>query len=130
MFVVKTPPGGFVHLHTHPYSETFVLLRGRGRWTAGDQVTEAEPDSVIVVPPDTLHGFRNSATSRCSSSPCTSRGTLDQTPSGTRACLTATAPAGPLRGEPPGAAGRGCYQAELSSPERVGRGCSRTTGVA
>ena len=29
MFVVKTPPGGFVNLHTHPYSETFVLLRGR-----------------------------------------------------------------------------------------------------
>ena len=59
MFVVKTPPGGFVNLHTHPYSETFVLLRGRGRWTAGDQVAEAGPDTVIVVPPETLHGFRN-----------------------------------------------------------------------
>jgi quercetin dioxygenase-like cupin family protein len=59
MFVVKTPPGGFVHLHTHPYTETFVLLRGKGRWTAGDQVTEAEPETVIVVPPETPHGFRN-----------------------------------------------------------------------
>jgi quercetin dioxygenase-like cupin family protein len=26
MFVVRTPPGSFVELHTHPYPETFVLL--------------------------------------------------------------------------------------------------------
>ena len=26
MFVVRTPPGKFVELHVHPYSETFVLL--------------------------------------------------------------------------------------------------------
>jgi len=36
-----------------------VLLHGRGRWTAGGDVTEAEPESVIVVPPDTPHGLRN-----------------------------------------------------------------------
>jgi quercetin dioxygenase-like cupin family protein len=59
IFVVRTPPGGLVNLHTHPYSETFVVLRGRGRWTAGDQVTEPAADSIIVVPPETLHGFRN-----------------------------------------------------------------------
>jgi quercetin dioxygenase-like cupin family protein len=59
LFVVTTPPGGCVHLHTHPYTETFELLRGTGSWTAGDQVAEAGPDTVIVVPPDTLHGFRN-----------------------------------------------------------------------
>jgi len=26
MFIVRTPPGGSVELHTHPYSETFVLV--------------------------------------------------------------------------------------------------------
>jgi quercetin dioxygenase-like cupin family protein len=28
IFVVRTPPGGAVELHTHPYSETFILLAG------------------------------------------------------------------------------------------------------
>jgi quercetin dioxygenase-like cupin family protein len=59
IFIVRTPPGQFVELHTHPYSETFVLLEGKGRWTAGDELIEASAESIISVPPDTLHGFRN-----------------------------------------------------------------------
>jgi len=59
MFVVRTPPGRFVELHVHPYSETFVLLEGRGRWTSGETVTELSPNQMLVVPPDTPHGFRN-----------------------------------------------------------------------
>jgi mannose-6-phosphate isomerase-like protein (cupin superfamily) len=59
VFVVRTPPGRAVELHVHPYSETFLLLEGSGRWTAGDVVTELEPNGMIVVPPQTPHGFRN-----------------------------------------------------------------------
>ena len=59
IFVTRTPPGKFVELHVHPYAETFVLLEGRGRWTSGDTVVELEPEAVIVVPPNTPHGFRN-----------------------------------------------------------------------
>jgi quercetin dioxygenase-like cupin family protein len=59
MFIVRTPPGRFVELHTHPYAETFVLLEGNGRWTAGDEVIEATAESIISVPAETLHGFRN-----------------------------------------------------------------------
>src|SRR3954454_7525715 len=59
MFIVRTAPGGAVELHVHPYPETFLLLEGRGRWTAGDDVAELEPEQMIVVPPDTPHGFRN-----------------------------------------------------------------------
>jgi len=59
MFVTRTPPGAAVGLHVHPYAETFLLLEGHGRWTAGDDVVELEPDQVLVVPPDTRHGFRN-----------------------------------------------------------------------
>lgn len=59
IFVVRTPPGGGVDLHTHPYPETFVLLEGSGRWTAGDTVVDLEPDHVLVVPAETPHGFRN-----------------------------------------------------------------------
>src|SRR6476620_5070821 len=59
IFVVRTPPGRAVELHVHPYAETFLLLEGRGRWTRGEDVLELEPQDVLVVPPDTPHGFRN-----------------------------------------------------------------------
>lgn len=59
VFVTRTPPGRFVPLHVHPYAETFLLFAGRGRWTVGDEVVELAPDEVVVVPPDTPHGFRN-----------------------------------------------------------------------
>jgi quercetin dioxygenase-like cupin family protein len=59
IFVVRTPPGRTVELHTHPYPETFLLLEGQARWTAGDTVAELERGHVLVVPPNTPHGFRN-----------------------------------------------------------------------
>lgn len=59
LFIVRTPPGRAVELHVHPYSETFLLLEGHGRWTAGEVVTELEPEQILVVPPNTPHGFRN-----------------------------------------------------------------------
>jgi mannose-6-phosphate isomerase-like protein (cupin superfamily) len=59
MFVTRTPPGRAVELHVHPYAETFLLLEGRGRWTYGEDVVELEPDGMVVVPPNTPHGFRN-----------------------------------------------------------------------
>jgi mannose-6-phosphate isomerase-like protein (cupin superfamily) len=59
IFVVHTPPGKFVEMHVHPYSETFLLLRGQGRWTVGDEAAEHSPEQLIVVPADTPHGFRN-----------------------------------------------------------------------
>ena len=59
MFIVRTRPGISVELHTHPYPETFLLLEGRGRWTAGEQVVELQPCQMLVVPPETPHGFRN-----------------------------------------------------------------------
>jgi mannose-6-phosphate isomerase-like protein (cupin superfamily) len=59
MFVVRTPPGRTVELHTHPYPETFVLLEGRARWTAGTTTVEMDAGQVLVVPPETPHGFRN-----------------------------------------------------------------------
>jgi len=54
-------------------------LRGTGRWTAGDQVTEAGPDTVIVVPPETLHGFRNIGDEPLLVVSVHESGTLDQT---------------------------------------------------
>src|SRR5436190_15820159 len=79
MFVVRTPPGGSVELHTHPYSETFLLLEGEGRWTAGDDVVELRPDSMLVVPPETPHGFRNIGETPLLVVSVHESGTLDQT---------------------------------------------------
>ena len=62
VFVVHTPPGACVELHWHPYAETFLLLEGAGRWTAGDEVVELGPEQFLVVPPRTPHGFRNTGT--------------------------------------------------------------------
>jgi quercetin dioxygenase-like cupin family protein len=59
IFLVRTPPGRFVEIHTHPHAETFLLLEGRGRWTWGEEVTELVPEQLLVVPPNTPHGFRN-----------------------------------------------------------------------
>lgn len=59
MFVTRTPPGRAVGLHVHPYAETFLVISGQGRWTHGGEVVELDPDDVLVVPPDTPHGFRN-----------------------------------------------------------------------
>ena len=59
IFVVNTPPGGGVGLHVHPYAETFVLLEGRGRWTAGEETVALEAQQILVVPPETPHGFEN-----------------------------------------------------------------------
>lgn len=59
MFITRTPPGASVSLHVHPYSETFLLLEGAGRWTRGDEVVELAAESMLVVSPDTPHGFRN-----------------------------------------------------------------------
>ena len=79
MFVVRTPPGKFVELHWHPYPETFLLLEGRGRWTAGDAVVELEGEQILVVGPNTLHGFRNIGDTPLLVMSVHESGTLEQT---------------------------------------------------
>jgi mannose-6-phosphate isomerase-like protein (cupin superfamily) len=79
VFIVRTPPGVAVELHVHPYAETFLLLEGRGRWTAGEEVVELEPDQMLVVPPNTPHGFRNIGDGPLHVVSVHERGTLEQT---------------------------------------------------
>ncbi len=78
-FVVRTPPGNSVDLHVHPYSETFIVLEGSGRWTAGDAVVELRADQVLVVPPETPHGFRNTGDRPLLVVSIHESGTLEQT---------------------------------------------------
>jgi mannose-6-phosphate isomerase-like protein (cupin superfamily) len=79
VFVVRTPPGKGVDIHVHPYSETFVLLEGSGRWTAGDDVVELGPNQMLVVPPETPHGFRNTGEGSLLVVSVHESGTLEQT---------------------------------------------------
>jgi len=79
IFVTRTPPERAVELHVHPYAETFLLLEGRGRWTMGDEVVELEPEQMLVVPPETPHGFRNIGDVPLLVVSAHERGTLSQT---------------------------------------------------
>jgi mannose-6-phosphate isomerase-like protein (cupin superfamily) len=79
VFVVRTPPGKAVELHVHPYAETFVLLEGSGRWTAGDDVVDLNANQMLVVPPETPHGFRNTGEHPLLLVSIHESGTLEQT---------------------------------------------------
>ena len=55
--VVDAAPGRGPKLHRHPYSETFLIQAGRGRFRRGAEAIEAGAGEVVVVPPQTPHGF-------------------------------------------------------------------------
>jgi mannose-6-phosphate isomerase-like protein (cupin superfamily) len=56
-FVVNAPPGDGPRLHRHPYSETFVVQAGRGRFDVDGQPVEAGAGDVVVVVPGAAHKF-------------------------------------------------------------------------
>ncbi len=58
-FFTRTPPGAEVGLHVHPYHEVFVLIEGQAEYRRGEDRIEAGPGTVIVIPPETPHGFQN-----------------------------------------------------------------------
>ena len=76
---MRTPPGRTVELHVHPYPETFVLLEGRARWTAGEETVELDAGNLLVVPPNTPHGFRNTGEHPLLVVSIHESGTLEQT---------------------------------------------------
>jgi mannose-6-phosphate isomerase-like protein (cupin superfamily) len=57
-FIIDSGEGEGPDAHTHPYSETFIVLEGRGRFRYGDGYVEAEAGDIVVVPPGTAHGFK------------------------------------------------------------------------
>jgi mannose-6-phosphate isomerase-like protein (cupin superfamily) len=61
-FAVVSDPGRRVGLHVHPYTETWIVQEGRVRFFAGDDMVEAGPGDIMVVEPETPHGFENVGT--------------------------------------------------------------------
>ena len=58
-FLVNSKPGAGPDLHTHPYSETFIVRSSRAQFVVDDQVIEAGPGDIVIVEPDAPHKFKN-----------------------------------------------------------------------
>ena len=57
---VEGVPGSEQPSHSHPAMEqAYVIVRGRGLMTAGDEAEEVGPGSVVLIPPNTSHSIRN-----------------------------------------------------------------------
>lgn len=57
--LVDAAPGEGVKLHSHPYTEIFIVQEGAGFFTLGDKVTEVSGNEILIVPPNTPHKFIN-----------------------------------------------------------------------
>jgi len=58
-FVTAHPPGVKVPLHVHPYAEAFVVYEGEATFAVDAESVVATAGQVVVVPPETAHGFEN-----------------------------------------------------------------------
>jgi mannose-6-phosphate isomerase-like protein (cupin superfamily) len=58
-FLVKDGPGTGPPLHVHPYQETWVVQRGKARFTVGDESAEVEAGFIVVAPANVPHKFVN-----------------------------------------------------------------------
>jgi len=61
IFVTEYPRGRGPDLHYHPYPEVFVVHAGSARFTAGDEELEVSAGNIVIVPAETVHGFKNAA---------------------------------------------------------------------
>src|SRR5215468_856900 len=60
---MTTPPGDGVSRHVHDRDEEFYyILEGAYEFQAGDERFTARVGSVVVIPPDVPHQFRNAGT--------------------------------------------------------------------
>jgi quercetin dioxygenase-like cupin family protein len=60
-FFTEYPSGRGPDLHVHPYSEVFIVQDGEATFTVGDEQVVVAGGNVVIVPPETVHGFKNHA---------------------------------------------------------------------
>jgi len=58
-FAVDSDPGHTVRLHTHPYTEIWIVQSGAVRFLTLDGHRDAGPNDIMIVEPETPHGFVN-----------------------------------------------------------------------
>lgn len=56
-FLVDSEPGAGPPLHTHPYTETWIVQSGAARFTADGEEMDAGPGDILVVGAETPHKF-------------------------------------------------------------------------
>ncbi len=64
VFLVNNVPGAGPVLHSHPYSETWIVRSGRGHFVAGSEELDAAPGDIVIVSAETPHKFTNTGTER------------------------------------------------------------------
>ncbi|MDP7443374.1 MAG: cupin domain-containing protein [Candidatus Bathyarchaeota archaeon] len=52
-------PGGSTPQHTHPWEHEAYILEGSGTILGGEEVEAVEAGTVVYIPPDELHQFKN-----------------------------------------------------------------------
>jgi mannose-6-phosphate isomerase-like protein (cupin superfamily) len=63
-FLVDGEPGGGPSLHTHPYTETWIVQSGTARFNADGEEMDAGPGDILVVGAETPHKFTVTGTER------------------------------------------------------------------
>ena len=59
MFITRYRCGEGPDQHLHPYAEAFVVESGTARFLVDGETIEVAAGNVVVVPPETPHGFKN-----------------------------------------------------------------------
>ncbi|WP_428428868.1 cupin domain-containing protein [Pararhizobium sp.] len=64
IFLIDNDPGQGPALHTHPYSETWIVRSGHAQFTVGLETLDAKVGDIIVVNAETPHRFVNAGPDR------------------------------------------------------------------
>jgi quercetin dioxygenase-like cupin family protein len=59
-FLTHSEPGEGPGLHSHPYTETFIIEEGQATFTVGDDTIDASAGDIVVAPANVPHAFVNS----------------------------------------------------------------------
>jgi quercetin dioxygenase-like cupin family protein len=59
LMLAELQPGEGPARHRHDYDEAFVIAEGRATFTIDEEVTEAGPGQVVLVPAGVPHAFAN-----------------------------------------------------------------------
>lgn len=59
LVVGETAPGKGIALHRHEYEELFIVHAGEGTYIVGDDVVQAGPGDVVIIPSGVPHRFIN-----------------------------------------------------------------------
>ncbi|MEJ7683001.1 MAG: cupin domain-containing protein [Segetibacter sp.] len=62
--IVEAAHGEGPKLHSHPYTEVFIIQEGIGLFTIGDKTIEARGSQILIVPPDVPHKFINTGSDK------------------------------------------------------------------